>query len=187
MRFLGFLLTVLVAPSAARADGPIVVSAEVGVTMQVDHHDIVAQHGYYRSSKKGPAYNIDIAYRIIDELAAGIHTGVRRYAWATGGGNIPGAYENFSGIDTAVELGVGAQASMKRFWVAPWLGFEAVGNGVDERKLAYGLAGGVDIYIHPSGHRIAAYLDVTGTRSYEEFELDRNDLYVSAGIAYRYW
>jgi hypothetical protein len=188
------LALVVVAASAARANGRIVINADLGIDMPVQGNVGLfcpySDHG----TKHRPVLNLDIAYRFIDRLAAGVHFGARHYPWEQCGGNIPGAYQTYRGLDTALELGVGAQGSISRFWLSSWLGFqdenEIVGP-VGGRHLAYALAAGVDVYVHPSGHRIGVYLDLTNATSGSDDHVtsaaDPDEMHLSAGIAYRYW
>jgi hypothetical protein len=180
MRFIGVALTVtLIAVSSARADGPIVVNADLGITMPIEPHPLLCYADH--DSNKRAVINLDIGYRFIDQLAATVHFGGRRYPWEDCGGNIPGSYQMYRGLSTAFEVGAGVQWSMSRFWATTWIGIQDAETPYGTRHFAYALAAGVDVYVHPSGHRVGAYLDFTNAEGYDA------DQHVSAGIAYRFW
>jgi hypothetical protein len=186
MRSIGTAIMLLaVGVSPARADRPIVINADLGIHMPIAGDPPLTCYPDH-DSKYRPVLNFDIAYRFIEQVAAGIHLGIRRYPWEQCGGNIPGAYQEYRGLDTALEFGVGAQWSMDRFWLSSWVGVQQEDKDVGVlggRHLAYALSAGVDVYIDPTGHRIGMYLDLTNADGGERID-ERN---LSAGIAYRYW
>lgn len=183
MRAIGLaLLLVIVAASPVRADGPIVVNGKVGIDTPIDERPLSCYTDHARASR--PVFKLDVAYRFIDQLAAGVHVGGRQYPWEDCGGNIPGAYQMYRGMHVALELGAAVHWSKDRFWLSAWLGMQAGDEEYydNSRGVAYAFGGGVDLYIHPTGHRVGAYVDYTnanGARDAHE--------HVSAGITYRYW
>jgi hypothetical protein len=169
------LTAIVLVGSPARADDPIVVTADLGIGRPVQLRQLLCYPDH--ASQYRPALGLDIAYRFIDQLAAGVHAGGRTYPWEECGGNIPGAYQMYRGIATALELGVVAQWSMNRFWAAGWLGVQDAGLDHGGRRFAYSFVGGVDAYVSASGHRIGASLEL----------MPAPYAFVSLGIAYRYW
>jgi hypothetical protein len=174
------LVVVAGAAGSAHADGPIVINAGLGMNMPVEGRSPVCYSDH--ASTYRPVLNLDIAYRLIDQFAAGIHLGARSYPWEDCGGNIPGSYQRYRGVNTALELGVVANWSVSRFWLTVWLGIEDGEAPYGGRHPAIAVGAGVDVYIHPSGHRVGVYLDLTSADG--AYDADKH---VSAGIAYRYW
>jgi hypothetical protein len=179
------LVLVLVAVSSAHADGPIVVRAGLGITRDLDLDD-VHNSSYSRIAHPyGPGFSLDIGYRFIDQLAAGVHFGVTRNSATESGGNVITTY-TYHFVYTPMQLGVGAQFSVSRFWLAPWVGVNDGITSEAERHVAFGFGVGADLYISPTRHRVGAYLDVSdGVRPDTVYQ--EKHRYVSAGIAYRYW
>ena len=176
------VLLLLVMSAEARADGPVVVHVGLGINAQLDNDDDDGFYSYSRTTKVGPTFHLDIAYRFMDQLAAGAHVGLRRFSYEEGGGNIPGAEQMYSGVATPFELGVVTHWSSGRFWLAAWAGVEVSHHGAGERQLALALGAGADIFINPSGHRLGVYLDLSHTQN--EYDSDQH---LSVCVAYRYW
>jgi hypothetical protein len=175
------LALVFVAGSSANAERPIVVRAGVGITL--DFSDGI-----------GPGFHTDLAYRVIDELAVGVHAGITRYSDTINVGNMPGSPTTAHEVYMSLQLGVGAHWSRNGFWLAPWVG--VIDQGLpsgdytgSSRKLALGLGAGADLYITPTGHRVGAYLDVAYGRgkASEYSSAVSSDLFIAAGVAYRFW
>jgi hypothetical protein len=180
MRQIAIPLVLLVgAAGSAHADGPIVVNAGLGINMPVDGrtHFCYSDH----ASTYRPALNVDVAYRLMNHFAVGVHLGARSYPWEDCGGNISGSYQRYRGVNTALELGVVAHWSISRFWLTTWLGIEEGEAPYGGRHPALAVGAGVDVYVHPSGHRVGVYLDLTNADG--AYDADNH---LSAGIAYRY-
>ena len=135
-----------------------------------------------QSIAAGLEARLDVAYRFIDQLAAGVHVGGREYPWEACGGNIPGEYQMFRGTSLALELGAAVHWSKDRFWLSAWLGMQSGQDEYNNCGVAYGLGGGVDLYIHPNGHRVGVYVDYTNANGARDAHK-----HASAGITYRYW
>lgn len=178
MRAIGLaLILVITAASPVRADGPIAVNGEVGIDTPIDERPLTCYRDHARASR--PVFKLDVAYRFIHQLAAGVHVGGREYPWEDCGGG-----QMYRGTFLALELGAAVHWSKDRFWLAAWLGMQSGQEQYSDtnRGVAYAFGGGVDVYIHPDGHRVGVYVDYTnanGARDAHE--------HVSAGITYRYW
>jgi len=172
------VLLILFASAPARAEGPIVVSTTVGINMPIDGTPLTCFPDPYSTSHR-PVLNVDVGYRLVKQLAAGVHVGARTYPWEECATDSLG-FQGYRGIATSRELGAGAQWSMSRFWIAGWLGGQFDDDG--EGHFTYAVAAGIDVYVHPNGHRVGVYMDFTNP------ENDFSGAYhFSAGIAYRYW
>ena len=183
MRSIGIALAlVAVATSSARAEGPIVINANLGINVPMVAPELTCYPD--PDSKYRTVFNLDVAYRFIDELAAGVHFGTRRYPWDACARDSSGPYQSYRGIDTAIERS-SAQFSVRRFWFTPWLGIENVDAGSGGQHTAWGLGMGVDLYVHPSGHRVGVYVDLTNIEG--DPYRNNSEQHLSAGVAYRYW
>lgn len=170
---------------AARADGPIVVRAGLGVTSDQRAECSTCQS----DTRWGLGFDTEIAYRVLNQLAFGVHAAITRNSYTTY--VVEGPVSNQEGTPveadvTSVQAGIGADWSTGRFWLAPWIGFDDRGTNPSERNLAYGLDAGADLYINRAGHRAGLYVDVTRTQG-DDVAHTGNDLYLSAGVTYRYW
>lgn len=182
-------LALLVATAAsARADGPIVVRVGVGAAADLDiNRPDTANFHHSPSTGYGPDLELDLAYRLQDFIAAGVHVGYTRHSLTTRSGNIPGADMVFDGDQEPVELGITVMGSYDRFWIAPWLGMVDVAGLIDERMLGVGASLGVDAWVIPSGHRLGAFAAVSRAITDYPNGDSYGNLYVAVGVAYRYW
>jgi hypothetical protein len=103
------------------------------------------------------------------------------------GGNIPGAEMVYNGDQQPVELGVTVMGSYDRYWIAPWVGMVDVAGLIDERMLGLGASLGVDAWVQPSGHRVGAFAEVSRAITHDPNGNAYGNLYLAAGVAYRYW
>ena len=167
------LALVVAAGSAARAEGPAVMRAGV------------ALNGTYVGGDEdpvSPAVQGGIAFLIDDDVAYGLgfHGSYAKRSETFLEGNMGPAndvavtYEH-----TQTQLGIALPWLRDRYWVEPWLGAELAHN---ETRLAFGLGGGVDLYVHPDCHRVAVYADLTRVRVENESQYE-----YSVGVAYRCW
>lgn len=203
MRSLAIALVVLFASAlTAHADEPIVVRAGLGVTFD---HVVTCNGTCWPYTSGGPGLHIEIAYRARHYLAFGVHAAVARsyYTMCPGGGTVDGQEcPQYDGALTSLQVGIGADWSVGRFWVTPWIGLDdrvssdadGFKNNFDTsnsmRDIAYGLGAGADVYISQTGHRVGPYIDITRAERSSTPRAgytDGSDLYLSAGITYRYW
>jgi hypothetical protein len=165
MRPIGIAL--VLAASSAHAEAPIAVRAGLGITVDLDNDSYQSTHVSKEAQPYGPGFYLDIGYRLIDDLAASVHVDITRNSAIVMGGNI--TTQTFHHVYTPLHLGVGAQWSVNRFWLAPWMGAEL---RPQRRAFAFGFGGGVDAYIGATGHRIGAYLDVSDGLAEGDYDLD---------------
>jgi hypothetical protein len=164
------VLLLVLASGHASAERPVGVRVGLGVTAK--HSDDF----YSPATRYGPGLQADVGYRVLNELALGIHVGLTRHQVTY---HEPGDFIDPDGsahkfVHSPLRLGIGAQWSVDRFWLAPWVG--------RDEGLAFGLGSAVDVGSGPSGHRIGVYLDVARST-----ERSHSNVYGSAGLAYRYW
>ena len=170
------VLVLVLASTGARAEVPIAIKADVGLSKSLAGAPLRCYADW--APTRRPVLDLDVAYRFVDQLALGIHAGARNYPWEECGGNTQG-YQRYRSVHTALRVGVGVHWSKSRFWLSAWFGTEYRPD--EDRDLAFAIGGGVDVYVHPSGHRVGVYLDLTETENYFD------ERHVSAGIAYRFW
>lgn len=173
---------------SARADGPIVVRLGAGVAADIDvNRPDTAYSHHSPSTGYGPDVALDLAYRLSDFVAAGVHAGLTQHSLTTRSGNIPGADMVYTADQTPVELGVTLLGSYDRYWLAPWVGAVDVTGLVEERMVGFGASLGVDVWVEPTGHRLGAFAEVSRAITHDPNGDAYGNLYLAAGIAYRYW
>ena len=185
------------ADGPGRALGPIEVRAGLAVTM--DRFSIDVPGHTDTVTRFGPEFHGDVGYRILPDLSAGIHVGLTRN-WDTEMENRPPCgYYYFRMAYTSIQLGINVTYTVgDRAWFSPWVGIDfretmdRDGDGSDAtwaRQFAFGLSAGADFW-KPSGalHRLGAYVDVArgSHESTPGSSWVERDVYVSAGVAYRY-
>ncbi len=155
-------------------------------------------------SRWGAGVDIDVSARLVDQLAVGVHVGLSRTGTSYDCSDVARLYF------TVTPLLVGATAQytlFDRVWIAPWVGvldmqihfshlegdgggFCGYGDEDVERRFAFGIGVGTDIYKH-GRHRVGAYAQIARARETTPIDMFPGeydqDILLSFGIAYRYW
>jgi hypothetical protein len=191
VRRIGLLLVLLT--STAHADSRLV-AARIGIAGTADSYRATDVES---STRFGPGFHLDVGARIVDALGAGIHFGYTRNHSTEEEFRPPDVVLTWHDTYTSWQIGVSVQYTVGRFWVAPWVGTDDRtrddGDIADaNRQFAGGLSAGADLYVHPTGNRLGIYGDITGGRrtymtGFSSQEGQSADVYLSLGIAYRYW
>lgn len=134
----------------------------------------------------GPSFVVDVGYRVMPELALGVHAAVPMHTktrpdWEANNSFDPGARLYWRDVTyTPIRIGASAQLTVfDRLWLAPWLGFES-GAAYEYREgqeLAYGIGVGGDI-VTLDRTRFGVRADATASPDH---------LYLGTGVAVRYW
>jgi len=195
-------IATLTSVATARAERTVAVTLGAGAA-----NDRFSSYRLGRSeseSRWGAGVDIDVSVRLVDQLAVGVHVGVSRSGTSYDCSNVARLHFDV----TPVTLGVTAQYTvLDRVWIAPWVGildmqigfshiegdgggFCGYGDEDVERRFAYGLGIGTDIY--KSGrHRVGAYMQLAKARETTPRDTYPDeyaqDILFSFGIAYRYW
>lgn len=196
-------IVLLASAASAHADRRVAVTLGAGAA-----HDRYSGYHLGRSDAEnrwGPGLSFDVTYRVLAELAIGVHFAVSRSHvdrhWC------PGTRTDYYAVTPAV-LGVAGHYTIAdRVWLAPWIGvldietryrhsegqcdpFYAIDPDEVERRLAYGVGLGVDVF-RDSGHRIGPFVQLARARKEIEMELHEDELeqniLITFGVAYRYW
>jgi hypothetical protein len=185
-------IAAVLAVGAASAHAEHRIAARAGVAGTVD----LEKDTYDSTTRIGPGFHVDAGVRLVDTIAVGLHVGLTRNKDTEEEFRPPDDDLTWHNTYTAVQIGIGVQYSIERIWLAPWIGIDERtrddGSIVEsERRYALGLTVGADLYVHPSGHRVGLYGELSGGRRTEDGAYNSSyqtrDIYLSIGVAYRYW
>jgi hypothetical protein len=197
------LIATLTSVGTAQAERTIAVTLGAGAA-----NDSFSSYHYARSASDnrwGAGVDIDVSARLIDQLAVGVHVGVQRSSTSSDCSGVARLYFDV----TPVLIGATAQYTLlDRVWIAPWVGvldqqirfshiegnsggFCGYSDEDVERRFAFGIGVGTDIYKH-GRDRVGVYAQIARardvTRHVDTYPDDYDqDILVSFGIAYRYW
>lgn len=196
------LIASLNSVATARAERTVAVTLGAGAAN--DRFSSYRSARSFNESRWGAGVDIDVAVRLVDQLAVGVHVGVSRSGTSYDCSNVARLHFDV----TPVALGVTAQYTvLDRVWIAPWIGvldmqihyshtegdgggFCGYGDEDVERRFAYGLGIGTDIY-KDARHRVGAYVQLAKARETTPRDTYPDeyaqDILLSFGIAYRYW
>jgi hypothetical protein len=196
------LIATLTSIGTAQAERTIAVTLGAGAA-----NDRFSSYHSARSaseSRWGAGVDIGVSARLIDQLAVGVHVGMSRTGTSYNCSDI--ARLHFS--VTPLLVGATVQYTLfDRVWIGPWVGvldmeihfshIEGDGGGFCghsdedvERRFAFGIGVGTDIYKH-GRHRVGAYAQIARARETTPIDMFPDeydqDILLSFGIAYRYW
>lgn len=198
------LIPIAMLTSVATAHAERTIAVTIGAGAANDRFSSYHVSRSASESRWGAGVDIDVSARLVDQLAVGVHVGLSRTGISYDCSDSARLYFSI----TPVVVGATVQYTLfDRVWIAPWVGvldkeihfshIEGEGDGFCsysdedvERRFAFGLGLGTDLYKH-GRHRVGAYAQIARARETTPIEMFPDeydqDILLSFGVAYRYW